>query len=152
MLTEISWWGGLLFLWFAMSYTFVKNEFNKEDSRVSAEKIIFNLTFACSAIILALYFYPLESILMQQGYLASVTLALLSLILMFAWPDSDKGEGEELAAKKKDNEQPKEEDEEELGLIYELLGQGILLLPIIISIALGAYKSLEFVTELGTIS
>ena len=113
MLTEISWWGGLLFLWFAMSYTFVKNEFNKEESKVSAEKVIFNLTFTCSAIILALYFYPLESILMQQGYLASVTVALMSLILMFTWPDSVKSE-EELVAKKEDNEQAKEEPKQQI--------------------------------------
>ena len=70
--------------------------------------------------------------------------------------ESEEMTEEELAEKRRaaaeQDSSDEEEDEEELGLIYELLGQGILLLPIIISIALGAYKSLGYVTEFGTIS
>jgi hypothetical protein len=150
MLTEISWWGGLTFLWLAMSFSFVKKQYTEMDTGITVDQAAFHLTFISSATILALFFYPLQSVLVQQGYLVLIVLALLSSILMYAWPGKDDEEDIQENKLEKEDDQP--EEEEELGLIYELLGQGIILLPIIIAISLGAYKSIDIVKGLGLIS
>ena len=136
MLTEIEWWGGFLFLWLALSFwaLFVA---------VRWVKYGFQFVYSVGAvlfpgIVLALYFYPLESLTSKYIYLGSYALGLLFTLLLAFWPESDD---DAVVA-----DITEDEEEEEGG---ETLGVIVLILPMAIALALGATKVLQIGRELG---
>lgn len=142
MLTEIEWWGGLLFIWWALCYRmFLSGDL----PRLSLDALINHCVFIFSAVLLALYFYPLASPAAQYGYLVGLGLALISLAMMFFWPEGD--DDEPAASVEADVE-----EEEEIGAGYELMGQAIYCAPLVIACLLGVVKSYDVVRELGWLS
>lgn len=136
MLTEIEWWGGILFIWFVLCYLLAHKEY---PNKWSVDYFSFNIAFVAAAFILALYFYPLESPTSQYLYLAVLAIGLLASILMFFWPESEE-------AKATLNE--KSDDDEEIGAFWETLGQIIFFFPVVASLALGLYKSIDIINSL----
>lgn len=135
MLTEIEWWGGILFIWFVICYKMVCGE---QEKKLSVDFFAFNFSFISSAAVLALYFYPLETPVLKQIYLILLIIALFSTLLMLFWPESEQ--------------ESSDKDDEEIGLFYEILGQSIFFFPVFASFGLGVYKSRHIVDALGIFS
>lgn len=137
MLTEIEWWGGLLFIWLAFCYITMYEEY-KDEPKFEVGFLSTNIAFFTSATVLSLYFYTLDTQLIQHIYLGAIALGILSTVLMFFWPGTESMKYK-VAAKQKSSE-----DEKEIGKVFEILGAMIFFLPVIASFGLGAYKSREF--------
>lgn len=150
MLTEIEWWGGVLFLWFAGCYWLTQKEYDPE-TKLSVDYLAFNIAFLSSAAVLALYFYTLESEVYQQLYIATLGVGLLSTLLMLFWPESKSANEEEKVQSEKKTDEAAEE-EEEVGPIFEFFGQLIFLFPVLVSLALGLYKSVDYIEAVGLLS
>jgi predicted permease len=140
MLTEIAWWGGLIFLWWAFCYWFLVKEW---DEKRDLSFFSMHASFIFSAIILALYFYPLQSPGMQYFYLGSLGVAIIATLLMIFFPESEQDTEEEQQAET--SNETDEEDETAL----ELLAQVILFSPLIIACLLGLFKSFHIAKGLG---
>jgi hypothetical protein len=136
MLTEIEWWGGLLFLWWAACYwlTVESNE-----GGITVDGIMSHVAFTLSAVVLALYFYPLEGTLTKQLYVGSLVIGVVALIIVFVWPGSDESDA--------DGEKTAGEDEDEDK--YAWLGYLVFAFPMIVSFSLGLVKSMDIVKALG---
>ena len=125
MLTEIEWWGGLLFIWIAICYRIAYKEY-MAGGKVSLMFLTFNLAFLSTGIVLALYFYALEG---GSGlfYIGALAIAIVSCGLMVFWPAS---------------EEDAKEAEEELGKVVSALAGIILFFPLLTSLVLGLVKSI----------
>ncbi len=77
MLTEIEWWGGLLYLCGALAYWITYKEIGM---KWALDYIGFHLAFLTSAVLLALYFYELNSPLLQKLYVGLTVMALVSML------------------------------------------------------------------------
>ena len=137
MLTEIEWWGGILFIWIAFSFITMHKEYSGEP-KFEVGFVTFVLNYLLAAIVLALYFYVLESQLVKQLYIGSVTIGICFVAIWFFWPVKE--------SVKENNES--QEEAEEGGIGMEILGNLIILFPILVSFGLGAYKSLSFLDSL----
>ncbi len=142
MLTEIEWWGGIIFIWWAFSYWFVFKEWTVE---MSVSFISMNLSYILSAFVLALYFYPLESIDIKYAYLIVLAIAIVSILLMFFWPDTNKSLEEE-GKNESDDSELNDDDSSD-----ELIGQVFLFSPMVIGCLLALFKSLDLIKEIGLI-
>ena len=131
MLTEIEWWGGLLTLWFVAGYMATLSVY-KGKSKLNLTYVVCNLAFVSSILVLALYFYPLESVFAKLLYAAILLVGLLSTIAMSVIPEDGIDE-------------PEEEE------ISTLTSYAILLTPFVISLALGLFKSVGIAEDLGYI-
>jgi hypothetical protein len=128
MLTEIEWWGGLIFLWWAGSYWFV----------IQATKGVYNLdaimshvSYILSAVVLAFYFYPLENALVKQLYIGSIVTGLIALTMVLFLPGSDESDTDE------QNSTSETEDDKD----YTMLGNLLFTAPLVTIFILGAFKS-----------
>lgn len=87
MLTEIEWWGGLVFLWWALSFWFL----------LIATKWVkygFQYGYTVGALILtaatlALFFYPLEAQWLKWLYLLATVFGLACVGLLVFYPEHD---------------------------------------------------------------
>ncbi len=138
MLTEIEWWGGLLFIWIAICYRLSYREYRAVGGS-SLSFVVFNLAFLCSGVVLALYFYPLESGPWNLLYLAALALGIVTCALMMFWPAADTGE---------DEETDDDADDEEVGAVLGALAGAILFFPLLASLVLGLMKSIDLVGTL----
>lgn len=139
MLTEIAWWGGLVFIYWALCYWFLIKEW---DTPVDLSYLSMHAAFISSAIVLALYFYPLGGAGMKYVYLGSVGVAVITILLLFFLPDS-----EAVKKAKAEDADEAEDEEDEAGL--EFLGQVLLFAPVFVMVLLGLYKSYGLVQQLG---
>jgi hypothetical protein len=171
MLTEIEWWGGLLFVVGAVVYRMTIGALDK-DTGFDANRLISHLFFLAPAVVLAGYFYPLDRPALRYGYLAALAVALLAVAAIMAMEVWDH-----LAAAKSDDAanagaperaaQPahdaletrmqgvasaddggSEESEEPVGTLYTLLGMVFMYSPVLIVCALGCYKAWPMVQSL----
>ena len=92
MLTEISWWGGLVFLWWAFTYRMV---LHGRSPFTSVSIFATYLVFAAVAVLLALYFYPLTQTWLQYAYMGCLGLAVLAFLVAMFWPETSEEEEEE---------------------------------------------------------
>ena len=132
MLTEIEWWGGLLFIWIAICYRVAYKDYMNA-GKLSPMFLVFNLFFVATGIVLALYFYALESGGIKIVYLAVLAVGLVSAGLAMFWPA---------------DEEDQQAAEEELGPIVSALAGVILFLPLLISLLLGLVKSFTLIGSL----
>lgn len=127
MLTEISWWGGLLFLWWAVTY---RMALHSRSPFTSVSIFATYLVFAAVAVLLALYFYPLTQTWLQYAYIGCLGLAVLAFLVAMFWPETD--------------EEDEEEEEEESGYSgWTLVGNIVLYGPQVIPALLAASKCWE---------
>ncbi|CAA0096714.1 Uncharacterised protein [BD1-7 clade bacterium] len=138
MLTEIEWWGGLLFIWMAWCFSMLF-ENNESQTKIDVSSVATMVTFLCAAIVLALYFYPLTDPVMKKSYLAVSALGIFSLIVMFLWPEKDDG----LPDKEVDSDLQNDIENEEDSLLW--LGHLIILFPVCVALSIGGYRSYGFI-------
>ena len=139
MLTEIEWWGGLLFVWGGICYYWFINEFGW---KLNIDTIPTQLVYLTSAFVLALYFYPLENYNFQITYISTEAVLILSMLFFFFWPESET----------KKAETQKNQDEEEISKGMEKIAVVIFSLPSIVACLLGAYKSYGMLKVLNILS
>ena len=126
MLTEISWWGGLLFLWWALTY---RVGLHGRSPFTSVSIFATYLVFAAVAVLLALYFYPLTQTWLQYAYMGCLALAVLAFLVAMFWPEAEEED---------------EEEEEESGYSgWTLVGNIVLYGPQVIPALLAASKCWE---------
>ena len=126
MLTEISWWGGLLFLWWAVTY---RVGLHGRSPFTSVSIFATYLVFAAVAVLLALYFYPLTQTWLQYAYMGCLALAVLAFLVAMFWPETEEED---------------EEEEEESGYSgWTLVGNIVLYGPQVIPALLAASKCWE---------
>ena len=129
MLTEISRWGGLVFLWWAITYRMV---LHGRSPFTSVSIFATYLVFAAVAVLLALYFYPLTQTWLQYAYMGCLALAVLAFLVAMFWPETDEEDDED------------EEEEEESGYSgWTLVGNIVLYGPQVIPALLAASKCWE---------
>jgi hypothetical protein len=143
MLTEIEWWGGLLFIWLALVYYMIHKE-GEWDSKL--ELIVINIVYLSCSIVLALYFYALGTPTMQYIYLGALGLGIPFSILLFFLQRIDPEDSETA-----DKEEAKEDDEED-GSAHLMAANVILYTPIVVALGLGIYKAREFTEILPFLS
>jgi hypothetical protein len=135
MLTEIEWWGGLLFIWMAGCYAMFYSTFNT-GVKFRFDILLTHIAFISAGLVLALYFYPIQSNLWQYIYTGSIGFGVIASIIIAFLPDA-----EDSSDKEEEGEDAKDEDEEG-GL--EIVAQLILFFPLIASFTLGIYKAVDF--------
>ena len=129
MLTEISWWGGLLFLWWAVTY---RVGLHGRSPFTSVSIFATYLVFAAVAVLLARYFYPLTQTWLQYAYMGCLALAVLAFLVAMFWPETEEED---------------EEEEEESGYSgWTLVGNIVLYGPQVIPALLAASKCWEWAT------
>ncbi len=122
MLTEIEWWGGLIFVWAAAFYRIAYSDIIK-NGWLARDCISMHLAYLCSAAVLALYFYPLSGV-MPTVYLVLLIVGLVAFALSIVWEpdDIETAEGSSF-------------------VVDVIIGGGALFGPMIIAFILGAVKS-----------
>ena len=75
MLTEIEWWGGVLFIVGAVVYRMAIGALDK-DAGFDANRLLSHVFFLAPAVVLAGYFYPLERPGLRYAYLGVLAVAL----------------------------------------------------------------------------
>ena len=108
----------------------------------------FHLAFLTSAVLLALYFYELDSPLLQKLYVGLTAMALVSILLMWFWPSSD----EEPSADSLHEDAADKKADEEPGLLTIIIGNLVLCGPLLATVVLGALKSYGLAQQLGWMS
>jgi len=132
MLTEIEWWGGLLFIWLGFCFIMMRNEFSDEP-RFGVGYLTLHTAYLSVGVLLAVYFYPLNTPLQQHIYLGILVAAAVFNLVCAFWPDS-----ESMKAK------AAEIDDDESGIGTTIFGLALFLTPVLAVFALAVYKSLEF--------
>ena len=79
MLTEIEWWGGVLFIVGAVVYRMAIGALDK-DAGFDANRLLSHVFFLAPAVVLAGYFYPLERPGLRYAYLGVLAVALLAMV------------------------------------------------------------------------
>lgn len=79
MLTEIEWWGGVLFVVGAVVYRMAIGALDK-DAEFDANRLLSHVFFLAPAVVLAGYFYPLERPGLRYAYLGVLAVALLAMV------------------------------------------------------------------------
>lgn len=129
MLTQIEWWGGLLIIWMVLAYSAIYKDLMHE-SKLDLTFLLTTLVHVIAIGVLAAYFYSLESDTSQLIYIGAIGAGLLITLYLFFAPGSE------------DQEEIATGEDEEVGKGYEIAGQMILFLPLLVSLGLGGYKAL----------
>lgn len=79
MLTEIEWWGGVLFIVGAVVYRMAIGALDK-GAGFDANRLLSHVFFLAPAVVLAGYFYPLERPGLRYAYLGVLAVALLAMV------------------------------------------------------------------------
>lgn len=184
MLTEIEWWGGVLFIVGAVVYRMAIGALDK-DAGFDANRLLSHVFFLAPAVVLAGYFYPLERPGLRYAYLSVLAVALLAMVAtlgMEIWDNIQTakeakaaGTGQSSASAVHDapetrmlepaalasvqasqgmqgqsegGEGDSEDDDEEVGTFYTVLGMLLLYSPVFVACALGCYKAWPMVQSL----
>lgn len=132
MLTEIEWWGGLLFIWLAFAYYMMAKEY-LEQGDFDVRDVLLHASYLLVAVLLTAYFYVLKTPLMQQSYVGVFVVGgLISLAWSF-WPESDS-----------DDDTAEDEEDRLVGIVSFVLVP----LPLLIVYALAAWKSYAYLDQL----
>ena len=151
MLTEIEWWGGLLFLWWALSFWFLM-------IATRWVKFGFQYGYTVGALILtaaalALFFYPLDASWATYLYIGITLLAVVCVGLLSFYPEHDDAiESPESVLEitldgLEQTVAPKGDEEEDANL--ELVGNIVLLSPLGIILILSVFKSWQLMQALA---
>ncbi|MBO9680508.1 MAG: hypothetical protein J7556_19925 [Acidovorax sp.] len=153
MLTQIEWWGGVLFVLGALAYRMVMGVLEASETGISWHRLAMHVFFLAPAGVLAGYFYPLERNGLQYGYLAVLGASLLAVAAVLVQeiaggPSADEGDHsalpEAVHATQEGNgaqEGYQEPGSEEPGKLMSLVGAAVLYSPVLVACGLGCAKA-----------
>ena len=145
MLTQIEWWGGLIFVVGALTYRMVMGALEPQDEGIPWYRLQMHAFYLLPAVVLAGYFYPLERAALQYAYLAVLGASLVMVLVMLAQElMGDASEDETTHA-----QGPGDEREEttratetgESGGWASVLGAVVLYSPVLVACGLGCAKA-----------
>ena len=152
MLTQIEWWGGLIFVVGALTYRMVMGALETEDEGIPWYRLQMHAFYLLPAVVLAGYFYPLERAALQYAYLTVLGASLVMVLVMLAQElMGDASEDETTHA-----QGPGDEREEttratetgESGGWASVLGAVVLYSPVLVACGLGCAKAWPIVQRL----
>ena len=157
MLTEIEWWGGVVFVLGAITYRLVMGALEKQESGIDWYRLQMHAFFLLPAVVLAGYFYPLARTGLQYAYLGVLALSLLVVLVMLV--QEITGDSPQEAERKKAATGPAGtpaaaaasgdgNDDEEPGRVMTLVGSLALYSPVLVACGLGCYKAWPLVQRL----
>ncbi len=138
MLTQIEWWGGLIFVVGALTYRMVMGALETEDEGIPWYRLQMHAFYLLPAVVLAGYFYPLERTALQYAYLAVLAASLVMVLVMLA---------QELMGDTSKDEAPPAEAEASDGWA-SVLGAVVLYSPVLVAFGLGCAKAWPMVQGL----
>ncbi len=138
MLTQIEWWGGLIFVVGALTYRMVMGALETEDEGIPWYRLQMHAFYLLPAVVLAGYFYPLERTALQYAYLAVLGASLVMVLVMLA---------QELTGDTSEDEAPPAEAEASDGWA-SVLGAVVLYSPVLVACGLGCTKAWPMVQGL----
>ena len=155
MLTQIEWWGGLIFVLGALVHRLVMGALERKKAGIDWHRLQMHAFFLLPAVVLAGYFYPLTPLWLQYGYLGVLGAALIVVLVMLVQEvTGDAGEEDDATDKAakagREGEEAKEDEkeEEETGWLLTLLGVLVLYSPILVACGLGCAKAWPMVQQL----
>lgn len=152
MLTQIEWWGGLIFVVGALTYRMVIGALEPQDEGIPWYRLQMHAFYLLPAVVLAGYFYPLERAALQYAYLTVLGASLVMVLVMLAQElMGDASEDETTHA-----QGPGDEREEttratetgESGGWASVLGAVVLYSPVLVACGLGCAKAWPIVQRL----
>ncbi len=152
MLTQIEWWGGLIFVVGALTYRMVMGALEPQDEGIPWYRLQMHAFYLLPAVVLAGYFYPLERAALQYAYLTVLGASLVMVLVMLAQElMGDASEDETTHA-----QGPGDEREEttratetgESGGWASVLGAVVLYSPVLVACGLGCAKAWPIVQRL----
>lgn len=156
MLTQIEWWGGVIFVLGALTYRMVMGALERPVDGIPWYRLMMHVFFLAPAALLAGYFYPLTQPALQYGYLALLAISLLVVAVMLVQEmTGDSGEGQEEGRSKeplKEGATAKADDTdeyEEPGWLMSVVGAMVLYSPVLTACALASYKAWPMVQRLA---
>lgn len=158
MLTQIEWWGGVIFVLGALTYRMVMGALEKKEGGIPWYRLMMHIFFVAPAIVLAGYFYPLERIELQYAYLAALGASLVVVAVMLVQEMTGDASEEEAEAKRQGAQdkaakiaKPEgggqeegaqaEAEEEEPGWLMTIVGAIVLYSPVLVACGLGCTKA-----------
>jgi hypothetical protein len=153
MLTEIEWWGGLIFVLGAITHRLVTGALDKKDEGIDWHRWQMHGFFVLPAVVLAGYFYPLAGPGLQYAYLSVLGAALLLVAVMLVQEvTGDAGEGSaETTAEAASGAAAAgaaQADDESPGWLMTLIGVVVLYSPVLLACGLGCAKAWPMVQGL----
>lgn len=154
MLTQIEWWGGLIFVVGVLTHRMVMGALEKKDEGISWYRLQMHAFYLLPALVLAGYFYPLEHVALQYAYFVALSASLLIVVVMLVQEmTGDSGEGNDKATQDKREEggeaKPAAEgDDEEPGWLMSVVGALVLYSPVLAACGLGCVKAWPLVQPL----
>ncbi|WP_462389642.1 hypothetical protein [Acidovorax sp. Q11] len=153
MLTEIEWWGGLIFVLGAITHRLVTGALDKKDEGIDWHRWQMHGFFVLPAVVLAGYFYPLAGTGLQYAYLGVLGAALLLVAVMLVQEvigDAGEGSAETTAeaASGAAAAGAAQADDESPGWLMTLIGVVVLYSPVLVACGLGCAKAWPMVQGL----
>ena len=138
MLTQLEWWGGLIFVVGARTYRMVRGALEPQDEGIPWYRLQMHAFYLLPAVVLAGYFYPLERAALQYAYLTVLGASLVMVLVMLA---------QELMGDTSEDEAPPAEAEASDGWA-SVLGAVVLYSPVLVACGLGCTKAWPMVQGL----
>lgn len=153
MLTQIEWWGGILFVLGALTYRLVMGALEK-GTGYDWYRWLMRLFFVLPGLLLAGYFYPLEPIALQYAYLAALAVALLVVAGVMVQEvtgdaDSDEEKSRKKGADKAATAGPEDDEDGEADWLMTIVGAAVLYSPVLTACGLACHKAWPMVQRLG---
>jgi hypothetical protein len=153
MLTQIEWWGGVIFVLGALTYRMVLGALERPVNGFPWYRLMMHVFFLAPAALLAGYFYPLTQPALQYGYLALLAVSLLIVAVMLVQEmtgDSGEDNKEEGRSKEpsKEGATVETEDYEEPGWLMSVVGAIVLYSPVLTACGLACAKAWPMVQPL----
>ncbi len=152
MLTQIEWWGGVIFVLGALTYRMVMGALERPVDGIPWYRFMMHVFFLAPAVLLAGYFYPLTQPVLQYGYLALLAVSLLVVAVMLVQEmTGDSGEGKEEGRTHeplKEGPTAEAEDYEEPGWLMSVVGAVVLYSPVLTACGLACFKAWPIVQPL----
>lgn len=148
MLTQIEWWGGLIFVLGALTYRMVMGALEKKDEGIPWYRLQMHAFYLLPAVVLVGYFYPLERIALQYAYLAVLGASLVVVAVMLVQEITGDASEDAADTNKQRAKQTQEDDGEEPGWLVSVVGATLLYSPVLVACGLGCSKAWLMVQRL----
>ncbi len=151
MLTQIEWWGGLIFVLGALTHRIVMGALETKDEGIDWYRVQMHAFYLLPAVVLAGYFYPLEHRALQYTYLAVLGVSLLIVVVRLVQEmagDSDDSDDKEKSGEGGVAKPAQEGDDEAPGWLLWVVGALVLYSPVLVACGLGCVKAWPLVKPL----
>lgn len=151
MLTQIEWWGGLIFVVGALTHHMVMGALETKDDGIAWYRLQMHAFYLLPAVVLAGYFHPLEHRALQYAYLAVLGASLVIVVVMLVQEmtgDSGNGDEKDKSGEGRGAKPAKEGDDEEPGWLMSVVGALVLYSPVLVACGLGCAKAWPLVQQL----